>query len=124
MGTADNGSSRCVQRWDAGMSNLEAMEAAWTDAYTVLMTFVQLEIAKKKAEGDLAHLELLNKCKCLVIHCFSLLNALAVTSLAQSTGELYGRVTKLGRENIFHIQTIPSASGGVILVISVHERFV
>lgn len=99
----------CVQRWDAGMSNLEAMEAKWTDAYTALMTFVQLEIAKKKAEGDLAHLELLNKCKCLIIHCFSLLNALAVTSLAQSTGELYGRVTKKGRENIFHIQTIPFA---------------
>merc|ERR1719487_1185977 len=61
----------CVNRWDSGMANLEAMEASWTDAYTCLMTFVQLEIAKRKAEGDNAHLALLNKSKSLLIHCFS-----------------------------------------------------
>ena len=42
-----------------------------------------------------------------MVHCFSLLNALAMTSLVHSSGELYGRTSKEGRENIFQIEYVP-----------------
>ena len=97
----------CLKRWDDAMDHLEGMEAQWSDAYTTLISFIELEASKKRAAGDKASLALYNKCMCLLIHCFSLLNALAMTSLVHSSGELYGRTSKEGRENIFQIEYVP-----------------
>ena len=99
----------CLNRWDKGMDYLEAMEAQWSDAYAQTVTFIELEISRAEEKHDQPNLELLNYSKCLLIHIFSLLNVLAITTLTQCTGELYGRVSKTGRENIFNVKCIPWA---------------
>ena len=48
--------SACLKRWDDAMDHLEGMEAQWSDAYTTLVSFLELEISKKRAAGDEASL--------------------------------------------------------------------
>ena len=71
-------------RWDTAMSNVEEMETKWEDAFHTVMAFVQFELAKVKQNGG--RTEVLRECQKTIIHCFSLMNALALTSLSTCVG--------------------------------------
>merc|ERR1719313_393609 len=81
------------------------METKWEDAFHTVMAFVQFELAKTRKNGG--SVEVLKQCQKTLIHAFSLMNALALTSLSSCVGELYGRCSPFGCQSFFHWKTIP-----------------
>ena len=72
-----------------------------------VMSFVQFEVAKKRRLRDHDAVAVLVECQKTLIHIFSLMNALAMSSLSNCIGQLYGRCSASGSQNFITWKTVP-----------------
>jgi predicted membrane chloride channel (bestrophin family) len=78
-------------RWNEGMTAAAMMATKWSDAQQTLMAFLH---AEKVTCNDPVKMRRIHDAQVLVIHYFSLLHAVCLTSLANTQGQLYGKLNE------------------------------
>ena len=86
------------------MTAAAMMATKWSDAQQTLMAFLH---AEKVTCNDPVKMRRIHDAQVLVIHYFSLLHAVALTSLANTVGQLYGKLTVDGGSSFEHWEYIP-----------------
>ena len=92
-----------LARWNNGAQTAAMMGSKWSEAQAILAAFLHSEAenadAAKKRELIEAEKE--------AMHLFSLLHAIALTNLSQTTGQVYGRISPDGAMHFKAFRSVP-----------------
>jgi hypothetical protein len=79
------------------------MGSKWSEAQAVLASFLHSDAVKADPEKQ----KLLIEVEKEAVHLFSLLHAIALTSLSQTSGQVYGRISPEGAQHFRSFRSVP-----------------
>ena len=94
-----------ISRWDSGCLGICVMMSKWADAHATLVSFIETEYKMKRTSAE--RRERLNVAHQEATHYFSLLHAIALISLKECEGEIYGDVSQRGMRAILNLKFFP-----------------